>query len=152
MLYAYLVKIGLQQRKVDNEKVIMKRLVTSRYKYLIKVQKYREDGYLIVYLDQTWFLSHDTVQMLWSGSTKSCSLSELSPRGKRVVKCHAGQSKKLFRSFPFVLWKITFNFACRLLWWYEWCCNWGLPWEHVNCKFTRRKQSSGSDGKHKMPQ
>ena len=64
MLYAYLVKIGLQQRKVDNEKVIMKRLVTSRYKYLIKVQKYREDGYLVVYLDQTWFLSHDTVQML----------------------------------------------------------------------------------------
>ena len=28
-------------------------LFALRYKYLIKVRKYREDGYLIVYLDET---------------------------------------------------------------------------------------------------
>ena len=50
------------------QKVIMKspRLVTWRYKYLIKVQKYS--------LNKTWFVSHDTVRMLWSDDTKSCSL------------------------------------------------------------------------------
>ena len=55
MLHAHLVKVGLQYQKADNHKVIMKSpiLVAWRYKYLIKVQKYREDSYLIVYLDNT---------------------------------------------------------------------------------------------------
>ena len=54
MLHAYLVKTGLQYQKADNMKVIMKnrRLFAWRYKYLIKVQKYRRDGYLVVYLDE----------------------------------------------------------------------------------------------------
>ena len=65
MLHAYLVKIGLQYQKADNQKVIIKspRLSAWRYKYLIKVQKYREDGYLTVYLDETWFVLQDTVRM-----------------------------------------------------------------------------------------
>ena len=66
MLHAYPVKIGLQYKKADNQKVFIKspRLSAWRYKYLIKVQKYRENGYLIVYLDETWFVLHDTVRML----------------------------------------------------------------------------------------
>ena len=90
-----LVKTGLQYQKADNQKVIMKsrRLVAWRYKYLINVHKNHEDDYLIVYLDETWFVSHDTVRMLWSDSTKSCSLSGAPLRGKRVVKCHTGKSK-----------------------------------------------------------
>ena len=95
MLHSYLVKIGLQYRKADNQKVIMKsrRLVAWRYKYLINVHKNHEDGYLIVYLDETWFVSHDTVRMLWSDSMKSSYLSEPPLWGKQVVKCHAGKSK-----------------------------------------------------------
>ena len=55
MLHPYLVKVGLQDQKADNHKFIMKIsiLVAWRYKYLIKVQKYREDGCLIVYLDSS---------------------------------------------------------------------------------------------------
>ena len=55
MLHAYLVKVGLQYQKADNHNVIMKSpiLVAWGYKYLINVQKYREDGYLIAYLDNT---------------------------------------------------------------------------------------------------
>ena len=56
MLHAYLVKAGLQYQKADNHNVIMKSPILvawRRYKYLIKVQKYREDGYLIAYLDNT---------------------------------------------------------------------------------------------------
>ena len=105
------VKTGLQYQKVDNQKVIRKspRLVAWRYKYLINVHKYHENGYLIVYLDETWFVSHDTVRMLWYGSTKSSSLSELfyhsslpPLRGKRVVKCHAGKSK-IFLEYSLLL-------------------------------------------------
>ena len=49
MLHAYLVKVGLKYQKADNHNVFMKSpiLVAWRYKYLIKVQKYREDSYLI---------------------------------------------------------------------------------------------------------
>ena len=55
MLHEYLVKIGLQYQKADDQKVIMKnsRHFGWGYKYLINVQKYREDGYLVVYLDET---------------------------------------------------------------------------------------------------
>ena len=55
MLHSYLAKIGLQYQKADNQKVILKnpRQFGWMYKYLIKVQKYHEDGYLIVYLDET---------------------------------------------------------------------------------------------------
>ena len=55
MLHAYLVKVGLHYQKADNHNFIMKSpiLVAWRYKYLIKVQKYREDGCLIVYLDSS---------------------------------------------------------------------------------------------------
>ena len=51
----YLVKVALQYQKADKQNVIMESpiLVAWKYKYLIKVQKYREDGYLIVYLDNT---------------------------------------------------------------------------------------------------
>ena len=46
-----LVKTELQYQKPDNQKVIMKspRLVARRYKYLINVHKYHEDGHLIVH-------------------------------------------------------------------------------------------------------
>ena len=73
-----LVKTGLQYQKADNQKVFTKspKLVAWRYKYLINVHKYHEDGYLIVYLDETWLVSHDTVRMLWSDSIKSSSFSE----------------------------------------------------------------------------
>ena len=90
-----LVKTGLQYQKADNQKVIMKspRLVAWRYKYLINVHKYHEDGYLIVYLDKTWLVSHDTVRMFWSDNIKSSSLSEPPLWGKRLVKCYSGKSK-----------------------------------------------------------
>ena len=85
----------LQYQKPDNQEIIMesRRLLAWSCKYLIKVHKYHEDGYLTVYLDETWFLSHDTARMLWSDSIKSSSLSGPPLRGKRVVKCHAGKRK-----------------------------------------------------------
>ena len=98
------VKTGLQYQKADNQKVIIKspRLVAWRYKYLISVHKYHENGYLIVYLDETWFVSHDTVRMLWYDSTKSSSLSEPPLRENRVVKSHAGESK-IFLEYSLLL-------------------------------------------------
>ena len=55
-----------------------------------------------IFLDKTWFVSHDAVRMLISDSTKSSSLSEPPLREKRVVKCHAGKSK-IFLEYSLLL-------------------------------------------------
>ena len=98
MLNAYLVKIGLQYQKADNRKSLCPRLAAWRCKYLIKVQKYSENGYLIVYQDKTGFVSHDTVRMLWSDGTKSCSLLGPMPKGKQVAICHSRKSKSFLEN------------------------------------------------------
>ena len=45
-----------------------------------------------VYLDETWFDSHETVSRLLSDGSKSCSLRGPVSRGKRIVTGHAGTS------------------------------------------------------------
>ena len=50
----------------------------------------RAEGYTPVYLDETWFDSHETVSRLLSDGSKSCSLRGPVSRGKRIVIAHAG--------------------------------------------------------------
>ena len=45
-----------------------------------------------MYLDETWFDSHETVSRLLSDGSKSCSLHGPVSRGKRIVIVHAGTS------------------------------------------------------------
>ena len=66
-----------------------------RYKYLLEIAKYRAQNYLIVYLDETWYNSHDTVQKIWTDSSKESNLYLSAPvsKGKTAVICHAGSAK-----------------------------------------------------------
>ena len=57
-----------------------------------KIKKLRAEGYTPVYLDKTWFDSHETVSHLLSDGSKSCSLRGPVSRGKRIVIAHAGTS------------------------------------------------------------
>ena len=61
-------KLGFQFQAADNRQVIMecRRIVAWRYEYLRKIEKLRSEGYLIVYIDETWFDSHDTTRKIWS--------------------------------------------------------------------------------------
>ena len=36
-------------------------------------KKFRVENYVIVYLDETWFDSHQTVRMIWTDNTAKCS-------------------------------------------------------------------------------
>ena len=108
MLHAYLVKIELQYQKADNQENIInrKRLLAWRYKYSIKVQKYCEDGYLIVCL-----VFHAILLECFGLMIQNFVLYSPS-RGKRVVMSHAGSSKAfvensflLCRKLPFTLWE-----------------------------------------------
>ena len=66
-----------------------------RYKYLLEIAKYRAQNYLIVYLDEAWYNSHDTVQKIWTDFSKESNLYLSAPvsKGKTVVICHAGSAK-----------------------------------------------------------
>ena len=44
------------------------RLQKLRYEYLTTVQKYRAETRQIIYLDETWYETHDTVSTGWVDS------------------------------------------------------------------------------------
>ena len=94
-LYQLVKKLGFEYKQCDKRSVIMESMtiVAWRYKYLLEIEKYRSQGYLIVYLDETWFDSHDTVKKIWTDCTKESALSAPVSKGKRVVICHAGSVK-----------------------------------------------------------
>ena len=109
-LHVYLVRVGLQCQKADNPKVIMKSPIhfAWRYMYLIKVQKYRENCCLIIYLDKTWFV-HLILFVCFGlmvqifGLMVQIFVSGPSPRGKGKVIYHAGSSKGFVENSPFTL-------------------------------------------------
>ena len=68
------------------------RIMVWRWEFLRKIRKLRAEGYTPVYLDETWFDSHETVSRLLSDGSKSCSLRGPVSRGKRIVIAHTGTS------------------------------------------------------------
>lgn len=91
-LRGILLDCGFKHKKIDNRMVIMEsqRIVELRQEYLRKIKEYRETNREIVYLDETWFDTHDIVKYGWVDNTKNCSLNTPCSRGKRVIILHAG--------------------------------------------------------------
>lgn len=85
-------KCGFRYKKLDTRMAIMEssRIVDLRQEYLRKIRDYREINRNIVYLDETWFDSHDVVKYGWVDSSKKCRLDTPSSRGKRIIILHAG--------------------------------------------------------------
>ena len=55
------------------------------YKYLLEIAKNRaQNVYLIVYVDETWYDSHDTVKKIWTDSSESNLFAPVS-KGKRFA-------------------------------------------------------------------
>ena len=94
-LYHLVQKLGFKYKKCDKHSVIMEsmKIVVWRYKHLIEITKYRAQNYLIVYLEETWYDSHDTEEKIWIDSSKESNLSVPVSKGKRVAICHAGLSE-----------------------------------------------------------
>ena len=76
-LHHLLKKLGFKYQKADNRKVLLEipKIVAWRWEYLQQIEKYQSEGYLIVYLDETWFDSRDMARMLWSDKTEKYTLS-----------------------------------------------------------------------------
>src|ERR1700729_2108660 len=91
-LRCILISCGFKHKKLDNRMVIMesRRIVELRQKYLHQIKEFRQSNRAIIYLDETWFDTHDVVRYGWVDDTKSCTLNAPCSRGKRVIILHAG--------------------------------------------------------------
>ena len=45
-----------------------------RFEYFTKIQIYRKNEYLILYVDETWFKSQETIKTLWSDGSKEATM------------------------------------------------------------------------------
>lgn len=89
----YLVKLcGFRYRKLDKRMVIMEsaRIVELRQEFLRKARNFRGEKRNLIYLDETWFDTHDVVQYGWVDDSKKCTLKAPCNRGKRIIILHAG--------------------------------------------------------------
>ena len=68
------------------------RIVTWRYRYLNRLNELRTAGCPIIFIDETWYDTHDVVRKGWDDGTCSCCLQAPSSRGKRIMILHAGSS------------------------------------------------------------
>ncbi|CAH1982636.1 unnamed protein product [Acanthoscelides obtectus] len=83
---------GFQYKKLDKRMVIMEssRIVELRQEFLHKVKIYREQKRNLIYLDETWYDTHDVVQYGWVDDSNKCILNASCNRGKRIIILHAG--------------------------------------------------------------
>lgn len=68
------------------------RIVAWRYQYLTRLRTLRDAGCKVIFLDETWFDTHDVVKKGWDDLSCSCSLKAPASRGKRIMVLHAGGS------------------------------------------------------------
>ena len=78
--------------KTNNRTVLMEipRIAARRYEYLRKIRKLRAEGFLPVFIDETWYDTHDVVKKAWSDNSGRCNVSKFISKGKRIVICDAG--------------------------------------------------------------
>lgn len=94
-LHRVLRKIGFVYKKIDKRSVLLesKRMCELRHQFLVKIKQYRLENRPIVYLDETWYDSHDTVSKSWVDNSKNCVVKFPVSRGKRIIILHAGGDK-----------------------------------------------------------
>ena len=66
------------------------KIIMCRYKYLLEIAKYRAQNCLIVYLNATWYDSHDAVKEVLTDSSKVSHLSAPVSEGQKYIICQAG--------------------------------------------------------------
>lgn len=91
-LRCYLKSIGFYYGNIDKRMAIMEtaRLQRHRLEYVTEIRKFREQGREIIYLDETWFDTHDVKTKGLTDKSRHCFLNVPPSRGKRVIILHAG--------------------------------------------------------------
>ena len=88
-------RLGFHFRTLNKRRVIMEssRIVAWRYKYLNRLNQLRSAGYRIIFLDETWYDTHDVVKKGWDDGSCCCCLQSPVSRAKRIMILHAGSTE-----------------------------------------------------------
>lgn len=86
--------IGFKYQTLDQRQAIMEtdRLIKIRTAYIQAIKKYRLEGRNIVYLDETWYDSHDVIKKGFVDQSSKCCLNAPCSRGHRIIILHAGST------------------------------------------------------------
>lgn len=96
-LWRLVRSFGFTFRKINNGKnVLCERpdVVSARSRYLRDIRQRREEGYAIVYIDETWVNAHHTFSKEWQSTDGSCRCHVPSGKGERLILAHAGCRSK----------------------------------------------------------
>ena len=82
--------IGFHFCKTNNRTVLMEipHSAARRYEYLRKMRKLRAEGFLPVFMDETWYDTHDVVKKAWSDNSGRCNVSKFISKGN--LPCRIG--------------------------------------------------------------
>lgn len=92
-LWRTIRSIGFTFRKYDSGRNVIcekPHLVSMRSKYLREVREMRNQGYDIVFLDESWINSHHTSAKEWQSSDGSIKRCVPTGKGQRIIMAHAG--------------------------------------------------------------
>jgi hypothetical protein len=80
----------------DNRRLLydQRLVINDRCNYLRKIRKFREDGYGIVYLDETWVNQNHATDYMWLPVDGSDAPKIPSGKGKRLIVLHAGNREE----------------------------------------------------------
>lgn len=90
-----LSQMGFKYRAIAKKQVVMEsqRLRQWRFNYINSIREYRSANRPIIYLDETWFDTHDTPNKGWTDMSEYCQSKAPSNKGKRITIIHAGSEK-----------------------------------------------------------
>ena len=74
-------------------------VVAARHRYLRQIKKYREEGWQIVYVDETWINANHTKSKRWIDTQHEDQTRKLNPpsgKGQRLIILNAGSDNEGF--------------------------------------------------------
>ena len=115
-------------------------IVAWRWKYLRQIEKYRSEGFVVLYLDEKWFYFPDSASMVWSNNTEKCTLSVPSLKVTWIIVYQAGSTKGSAPILSSFVKKYFKNHILTIM-------TTRLIWKHFTEKLTVRQKGFDSDGK-----
>lgn len=89
-------QLGFRWKRCQSyRKVLIERfnIVDLRCEYLRRIEKYRQQGLNLVYLDETWIVTAYTAKYCWQSQDEAGVLEPVGSRGQRLIVVHAGGRK-----------------------------------------------------------
>lgn len=90
-----LSEMGFKYRTIAKKQVLMEsqRLRHWRFNFINSIREYRTANRPIIYLDETWFDTHDTPSKGWTDMSQYCQSKAPANKGKRITIIHAGSEE-----------------------------------------------------------